>query len=127
MAIDRGEFWARVTAGLWLAFMLAGLAVGAFGSDAQRAWVTEDGPGCPFRTATTIKCAFCGMTHATVALGHGDLDAALAYHPLSPLVLALMFYVCGAIVLGRGAVARGRRPWLILGVIAAIWIVNLVG
>ncbi|MBK9037522.1 MAG: DUF2752 domain-containing protein [Myxococcales bacterium] len=108
--------------------MLGALAVGTFGSDALRARVVEDGPGCPFRTATSWKCAFCGMTHATVALGHGDVRAAFAEHPLAPAVLAAMIYLCGLIVLGRGdALVRGRRPQLILGAIAAIWIVNLVG
>ncbi|MEZ4402892.1 MAG: DUF2752 domain-containing protein [Kofleriaceae bacterium] len=121
-----GDLAARAAAALWIACMTAGLAVGAFGSAALRASVTSDGPGCPFRAATTLPCAFCGMTHATVALGHGDVREAFAYHPLAPVVLLLMFAVCGAIVVGRSpALTRGPRPYLILAVIAVIWIANL--
>ncbi|MBP8811347.1 MAG: DUF2752 domain-containing protein [Kofleriaceae bacterium] len=124
-AADR---WARLAAGFWLLLMVGALAVGALGSDELQRRAAHDGPGCPFRTATSLDCAFCGMTRATLALGRGELDAALAYHPVAPLVLALMFWLCGAIVIGRGAsISRGRRPWVILGVIAAIWIVNLLG
>ncbi len=123
-----GELWARLAAGLWLVLMAGALAVGAFGSEELVHRAAHDGPGCPFRTATSLDCAFCGMTRATLALGRGDLDAALTYHPVAPLVLALMFGLCGAIVVGRGrAISRGHRPWVILGVIAAIWVVNLLG
>lgn len=122
------DLWARLTALVWLGFMVGALAVGAFGSDATRAWAVEDGPGCPFRTATGWKCAFCGMTHSTVALGHGDVRAAFAEHPLGPVVLALMIAACAAIVWGRSdALMRGRRPHLILAVVSLIWIVNLLG
>ena len=108
--------------------MVVTLGIGAFGSDALRAQVGSDGPGCPLRTATTLRCAFCGMTHATLALGHGDVREAFAHHPAAPFVLLFMFATCGAIVAGRGrALSRGARPWLLLGLVAAIWIVNWVG
>lgn len=123
----RGELWQRLAAGAWLAMILGALAIGAFGTAEQRAWASEDGPGCPFRTATSLECAFCGMTHATIALGHGDLRAAFAYHPLAPIVLLLMIVACGAIVLGRGRwLGRGKAPAIVLAVIAAIWIANLI-
>jgi hypothetical protein len=74
-----------------------------------------------------LACAFCGMTHATVSLGHGDLGDALHHHPLAPLVLVGMVLLCGTIVLGRGDKLLGRRwPIVILGAIAAIWIVKLL-
>ncbi len=121
------DVWVRAAAALWIGAMVTTLAVGAFGSDALRARMAEDGPGCPFRAATAIECAFCGLTHATLALGHGDLAAAFEFHPLVPLVLVAMLVACGAIVVGRGDVLMaGRRPFWILGAIAAIWIVNLL-
>lgn len=127
MSIARHDGWARATAALWIAFMVTTLAIGAFGGDALRARLSEDGPGCPFRTATSIECAFCGMTHATVALGHGDFAAAFAFHPLAPLVLLGMIAACAAIVAGRSdALMTGRRPYWILATIGAIWIVNLL-
>jgi len=119
--------WARWAAGLWLVCIVGALAIGAFGSAAHRESAVEDGPGCPFRTATTLPCAFCGMTHATVALGHGDVGDMFDHHPLAPLVLVGMVLLCGTIVLGRGDTLLGRRwPIVILGAIAAIWIVKLL-
>lgn len=127
MASRRGDLLARAAAGVWIGFILAALAVGAFGSAELRHRLSEDGPGCPFRTLTTVKCAFCGMTHATIALGHGDVAHAFEYHPLAPFVLLFMFAACGAIVAGRGdALLRGARPYLLLAIIAVFWTTNLV-
>jgi hypothetical protein len=65
------------------------------------------------------------MTRATVALGRGDVHAALGFHPLAPVVLAGMLALMVAIVVGRGdAVLRGRRIYAVLGVIAAIWLLR---
>src|SRR5512137_1544785 len=36
---------------------------------------------CPFRLATGLPCATCGMTHAFVALARGDLAGAWASLP----------------------------------------------
>src|SRR5262249_38642136 len=78
---------ARVAAAVWGAAILGGLAIGALGPEAWRTAIAEHGPGCPFRAVTGVDCPFCGMTRATLALGGGDLRAALALHPLAPLVL----------------------------------------
>jgi hypothetical protein len=43
---------------------------------------------CPARGLLGIPCATCGMTHAFVALGHGDLAAALQASPLGALLAA---------------------------------------
>jgi hypothetical protein len=108
--------------------VLAVLAIGMFGSPRLRARVAADGPSCPFRAATGEPCAFCGMTHATLALGHGDLDDALAAHPLAPLVLAATLVAFALIAAGRGEVlGRGRRPMVIVAGIAVVWAVRLLG
>lgn len=50
---------------------------------------TDDSPTfCPFALCTGTACPGCGMTRAISALVRGDLDLALTYHPLVPLVMA---------------------------------------
>jgi hypothetical protein len=43
---------------------------------------------CPARGLLGIPCATCGMTHAFVALAHGDLAAALHASPLGAALAA---------------------------------------
>jgi hypothetical protein len=45
---------------------------------------------CPSKGLLGIPCATCGMTHAFVALAHGDLGAALHSSPLGAAL------ACGA-------------------------------
>lgn len=81
---------------------------------------------CPVLYLTGLPCPFCGMTRATFALARGDLDAALAAHPLSPLVLAGVIALVALIATGRTqVVTRGVRPWLLVGAVAALWIAKL--
>jgi hypothetical protein len=66
------------------------------------------------------------MTHATVALGAGDLHGAFIAHPLFPLVLALCIW--GGVQLARDrplSIAGWRVPLpALVGFVAAIWVVN---
>ncbi len=41
---------------------------------------------CPFRALTGLPCASCGMTHAFVALAHGDAAGAWSASPLGALL-----------------------------------------
>ena len=103
------------------------LAIGAFGSPTLANRVATDGPGCPFRIATGVPCPFCGMTHATLALGGGHWSAALAAHPLAPLVLAGVLGALAVIAIGRAdLLTRGRRPLAILVAISAVWLIRLL-
>jgi len=43
---------------------------------------------CPFRAATGLPCASCGMTHAFVLLSRGEVAASLAASPLGALLAA---------------------------------------
>jgi len=43
---------------------------------------------CPARGLLGIPCATCGMTHAFVALAHGDLGAAVQASPLGAALAA---------------------------------------
>lgn len=126
-ARPRGGRLPRVAAAVWGAAVLGGLLLGAIGPAAWRAALASGGPGCPFRALTGVDCPFCGMTRATLALGGGDLSAALALHPLAPLVLLGTLALLAIIALGRADVlVRGRRPLALLGAIAAIWVLRLV-
>jgi hypothetical protein len=43
---------------------------------------------CPLRALAGIPCATCGMTHAFVALAHGEVARAFAASPLGALLAA---------------------------------------
>jgi hypothetical protein len=117
---------ARAAAAVWVAAILVTLGVGAFGSPALQARFLDDGPGCIFRMTTGVVCAFCGMTHATIALGRGDLAGAFEAHPLAPVVVFGALYLLGLTAVGRAdALLRGHRPYGILGVVAVVWAANL--
>jgi hypothetical protein len=91
---------------------------------------------CPFRLVTGLPCPGCGLGHSFVAVAHGDLGAAFAFHPFGPLA----FVACAGIVAiatferfaGRPAVpnataTRFRSPaiaivaaWLLWAVLRAV-------
>jgi hypothetical protein len=60
---------------------------------------------CPARGLLGIPCATCGMTHAFVALAHGDVAGALH---ASPLGAALAAGAWGFALLDLGLLALGR-------------------
>jgi hypothetical protein len=114
---------ARLVAAGWIVAILAALIVGPHYPDA----FLNDSPGCIFKSVTGVDCAFCGMTHATVALGRGDLGAAHTAHPLAIVVLVGSLAAFVTIVVGRtDLLLRGRRPLIILGAVCAVWAVRLL-
>ena len=118
---------ARLVAAGWILMIVGTLAVGAVGGSALQDRILDDTPGCIFKRATGVDCAFCGMTHATVALGRGDLGAAHRYHPLAIVVLVGSLAAFVTIVAGRtDLLLRGRRPLIILGVVCVIWTIRLI-
>ena len=107
--------------------VVAGLVIGAAGPDSWRHTIANDGPGCPFRGTTGVDCPFCGMTRATLALGGGDFSRAIELHPLAPLVVIGVLGLLFVVAIGRSDILlRGRRSWILLGAILAIWVVRLV-
>lgn len=58
--------------------------------------------GCPMKGALGVPCATCGMTHAFVALAHGDVPAALGASPFGAL-LAAGAWLYGVADLARAA------------------------
>jgi hypothetical protein len=104
-----------------LAGLVAVLAVGAFAADAAAGTA---GIPCLVEAATGLACPLCGMTHATLAVGAGDLGAAFAAHPLFWLVLG--FAAWGGQRLARGRdLAPVTLQRLLVGV-AVVWAANLV-
>ncbi len=122
-----GAVLARVIAGGYAALVVTGFVIGATGPDSWRQAIANDGPGCPLKATTGLDCPFCGMTHATLAMGGGDFGRALEFHPLAPLVLLFVLSLLVLVAFGRANVLlTGKRPFVLLGVIAAIWILRFV-
>jgi hypothetical protein len=62
---------------------------------------------CWFRGVFHIDCPFCGMTRSFVALAHGDVAAALRFHPAGPLLFLAMAVFLVTVV---ATVVRRSRP-----------------
>ena len=79
---------------------------------------------CPLHALAGVPCPFCGMTRSYVALAHGEVGAAVRFHPAGPVLFAAMIaLVAGvAIVTARGAAPLTPRPRVqaALGAIAAL-------
>jgi hypothetical protein len=91
-----------------------------------------EGTICLFRRLTEVPCPGCGLTRAFVHLARGEWPAALADHPLAPLValeLAAGWVLWGLALAGR-ARPRPERwlgPWLLAHAAAllALWLGRL--
>ena len=99
-----------------IAFVLAGLAALA---------IAFEVPVCPTATLFGVPCPGCGLTRATLALLHGDVRRAFAFHPLVFVLAPLYFGALGAAAVSfvRGPSAARRRTWFTRrGVTVALWI-----
>jgi hypothetical protein len=93
------------------------------------------GVPCPLRTLTGVPCPFCGLTTGTVALVHGQWQAAVAASPLVYLIAALVAGTAPVLVaraLGLveaprpwPAGARRRTAWIVAAVVALSWLYQL--
>ena len=87
-------------------------------------------PGCVFRALTGLPCPFCGLTHSMMALGQGDLGAAVLQNPLGLLVLplAILVLVAGVRVMLRNGRLRWPVPllWAGLGLVVVTWVIQIV-
>jgi len=64
-------------------------------------------PPCLMQRLFSVGCPTCGLTRAFCAMSHGELDAALDYHPLSPFAYALTWL--GAVAASVGAFRAGNE------------------
>jgi hypothetical protein len=82
---------------------------------------------CPARALVGLPCPTCGMTHAFVALAHGDLAGAFAASPAGALLAALAWGLALAdgVRLALGAPlpavpARAARAAVAAGVVVVL-------
>jgi hypothetical protein len=97
-------------------------------------------PICPTATFLGIPCPGCGLTRATLELAHGHLGAAVALHPLAPVISPLFAWLTAKAALDyvRGPSARRgddtqRARWttrigaaLLIGLLS-VWVVRFFG
>lgn len=116
--------------------LLVALGVGLFAFA-----VHVDFPLCPLAGTFGVPCPGCGLTRATLALLHGDVRAALRFHPLvwllTPLFAAFMAALLLELVEPRWARVRPRWRWerRALGLIGSalfvatfgVWIARFTG
>src|SRR6476661_2197788 len=109
----------RAALGLSVCCVGAAVLGGLSGADVAH----PGAPGCLLRAVTGIPCPFCGLTHSMMALGQGNLAAAVAQNPLVLLVLGVR------IVLRGGRIRWPATPvlWVGLGVVLVSWAVQMVG
>jgi uncharacterized protein DUF2752 len=108
-------------------------------------WASAGPPLCPFRLLTGLPCPGCGLTRSLVSLMHGDLSAAVLFHPLGPVVAGLLAGLVLAAVWRAwraadcravAAVARPARPpggkpslgglaWLGVAAVLLVWLLRL--
>ena len=101
-----------------------------------------DFPLCPMASSFGIPCPGCGLTRATIALMHGDVRAALHFHPLVWLLSPLFIGFVGSAVVDmlRDPTAPRRTPrvrwdgrWLtalavcVLVVTVGVWLARFRG
>ncbi len=128
-------WFAVPTRSAWTAWWLCGLAAaGAW--LALSAWAPAADPahaGCAMRRIAHVGCATCGLTRALAALARGDLDAALAFHPMALVLtgeLAAAWGLSGLALARRTRILdQGWIPWALVANAAAflvVWVVRLV-
>jgi hypothetical protein len=108
-------------------------------------WASAGPPLCPFRLVTGLPCPGCGLTRSLVSLMHGDLSAAVLFHPLGPVVAAILLaLVLGAVwrtwraarwrAVGSGALTApppaekrslGGLAWLGMAAALVVWLLRL--
>jgi hypothetical protein len=123
---NRRSIWTWALAGL---AGLAGLAL-------LHVWVPDPDPAhafCFWRRFLGIPCPGCGLTRAFAHLAKGEWSAALAAHPLAPVLAAEA--VAGWLVWGIGLRRTLPRPdWIApipailighLAVLCALWLGRL--
>jgi hypothetical protein len=89
-------------------------------------------PLCPFAMAFGIPCPGCGLSRAAFALLRGDLHAALAVHPLSPIALPATFVLALHATSERPAVPSRERLIVLfsaalLVLLVAVWLARFAG
>ena len=83
-------------------------------------------PFCPLASVLGVPCPGCGLTRATIALAHGEVQHALELHPLvfvlAPLFIAAMCSTAISYVRGprRSPATVPSRTWLASRTVTAL-------
>ena len=87
---------------------------------------------CPFALITGTACPGCGLTRATLALGRGDMGAAMAFHPLVLVVLAWLVGAWAVAVAKRSGYRINlnqklidRLLWATAALLLVTWVIRL--
>ena len=67
-------------------------------------------PFCPLASVLGVPCPGCGLTRATLALAHGDLQHALELHPLVLVLAPLFIWTTSSAAIGYLRGPRAARP-----------------
>jgi hypothetical protein len=73
---------------------------------------------CPLRRMTGVWCPTCGLTRAMGWLVHGNIDQALQYHPVAPVLLiecVIAAAVWGSLRRARRDGTRWPARWVSIG------------
>lgn len=104
--------------------------------------IHSDFPLCPTAGTFGLPCPGCGLTRATLALLHGDVGAALRFHPLVFLLLPLFVAFVGSAALeligvpilprGKPLIAWSSRATnaaalLLLCLVLGVWLARFAG
>jgi Protein of unknown function (DUF2752) len=95
-------------------------------------------PKCPFHELTGLWCPGCGSTRSACALAHGDVASAFRHNVLFLPTLAFLVWIWAAYAVrsfvpsladrpwARSPLALLRRPWWMVAVVVAFWVVRNV-
>ena len=67
-------------------------------------------PFCPLASVIGVPCPGCGLTRATLALAHGDLQHALELHPLVFVLAPLFIWAMANAAIGYVRGPRSAQP-----------------
>lgn len=84
---------------------------------------------CTFRRVLDFPCPGCGLTRSFISLAHGDFPSGVSYHPIGPLLFAIVMLQPPTRGIRLWQFHRGRpllsATWInILLVIAAVGIMG---
>lgn len=112
-----------IAAGILICSISSGIALYVFGVD-----VFEYLPKmhfCLFRLITGYDCPFCGTTRAFLALGQLNFSKAIAFNPLSIILMAVMIlYLCSKNI--PSWLQHKAWPYVFAFVTLAVWISRII-
>lgn len=80
---------------------------------------------CVFAGLTGVPCPFCGLTHGVAELGAGNVQTAIALHPLAPLAAILALAVPVALVRRRPLAVAPATLAALTALVVLTWIVRV--